>query len=169
VLISPFNAPFFRVADPDWPEPLDPGFAAQGDGQRWNPTGLPCLYLNFDVQTARANVNHRFEGQPFGPADLDPATAPTLIEVSVPSGMALDASTDAGLESIGLPISYPVDAAGTVIPHDTCQPIGAAAFVAGHDGVDCRSAAPGGVRELAWFPREQTATETTRQPFETWW
>jgi len=169
MITSAIGGSYLRVADPDWPDPLDPGFAAHGNGRRWNPAGVPCLYMNHDVQTARANVDRLFVGLPYGPADLDPATAPLLIEVTVPTGVALDAFTDTGLAQIGLPDTFPRDASGNFIPHSTCQPIGAAAFAEGHDGVDCRSAADGGLRELAWYPRGSTATETSRQSFDHWW
>ncbi len=96
-------------------------------------------------------------------------TAPVLVDVAVPDGEAADAYTDDGLVSFGLPNSFPRDARGDPIPHRVCQPLGRAAFDAGLDGVDCRSAADGGVRELAWFPRDRTAQEVTRRAFDRWW
>lgn len=158
-----------RVADPDWPDPLDPAFAAQGDGQRWNPPGLPCLYLNRDDATARANVRRKFLGLPYGPEDLDPATAPVLVEVDVPAGNAADAYTDEGLAALGLPVTFPRDANGRVIPHAMCQPHGQDAFDRGLDGVDARSAASGGDRELAWIPRGRVPESRPAVPFDEWW
>ena len=76
---------------------------------------------------------------------------------------------DAGLDAIGLPATYPYDAAGDLIPHNVCQPIGHAAYDAGLDGVDCRSAAIDDGRELAWFPRSRAVSETSRLPFSDWW
>lgn len=160
---------YCRVADPDWSDPLDPKFAAGQPGQRWNPPGLPCLYLDHDEQTARANVARLFVGLPYGPEDLDPATAPILLEVDVPDGRAADAFTDRGLTGVGLPASYPVDDEGVAIPHSRCQPVGRQAVDQGLDGVDCRSAAPGGHRELAWFPRDTRARATSRRGFDAWW
>ena len=160
---------YYRVADPDWPDPLDPVFSSAGPGQRWNPPGVPCLYLNNDEDTARANVTRRFAGLPYGPEDLDPATAPLLVGVDVPPGRAADASTDAGLAGLGLPTTYPRDASDILVPHSVCQPVGKAAFDAGLDGVDCRSAAVGGVSELAWFPRSAAARPTSRRAFSDWW
>ena len=159
---------YYRIADPDWGDPLDASYTAR-DGQRWNPPGLACLYLNGDLDTARANMNMRFAGLPYGPDDLDPATAPLLVTVDVPEGQAVDAYTDEGLTVAGLPTSYPLDSDDQLIPHRTCQPIGQAAFDAGLDGVDCRSAAPGGIRELAWFPRSIEVQPQARLPFEQWW
>lgn len=66
----------------------------------------------------------RFVGLPYGPEDLDPATAPLLVGVDVPDGEATDAYTEAGLASLGLSATYPHDTTGDVIPHHTCQPIG---------------------------------------------
>lgn len=158
-----------RVADPDWLDPLDPTFAAQGRGQRWNPPGLPCLYLNHDRATARANVARKYVGLPYGPEDLDPTTGPLLVEVDVPIGTAADAYTDDGLAELGLPTTYPFDGSGGVIPHDVCQPLGQGAFDAGLDGVDARSAAAGGDRELAWFPRGRVLAARPATPFDEWW
>ncbi len=160
---------YYRVADPDWADPLDPSFASVPPGQRWNPTGLVCLYLNHNMTTSRANVMKRFVGLPYGPEDLDPATAPLLLGIDVPEGEAADAYTEAGLAAMGLPTTYPYDRARDLIPHDVCQPIGRAAYNAGLDGVDCRSAAAPNCRELAWFPRHRTASETSRLAFEHWW
>lgn len=46
---------YYRVADPGWGDPLDAGHAAVS-GQRWNPPGVACLYLNEDMATARSNI-----------------------------------------------------------------------------------------------------------------
>lgn len=165
----PVGRTYLRVADPDWADPLDPSFAAAGTGKRWNPPGLACLYLNADIATARANVGRLFHGLPYGPENLEPSTAPILVEVVVPDGDAADAFTDDGLVDLGLPASFPHDAHGDPIPHRTCQPLGQAAFDTGLDGVDCRSAAPGGTRELAWFPRDRRVREVARRSFDRWW
>lgn len=157
-----------RVADPAWSDPLDPSYSSVAPG-RWNPSGLACLYLNADTVTARANVGRLFDGLPYGPEDLDPLTAPVLIEVAVPDGVAADAFTSEGLASLGLPTGFPLDAGGDPIPYEECQPVGLAAFDAGLDGIDCRSAAQGGVRELVWFPRGRLAEEVSRRAFAQWW
>ena len=113
---------YYRIADPDWADPLDPSFAWAPPGRRWNPTGLACLYLNHDQTTARANVPNRFVGPPYGPEDLDPATAPLLLGVDVPDGEVAGTYTDAGLAALGLPDTYRHRTAGDVIPHHACQP-----------------------------------------------
>ena len=111
----------------------------------------------------------QFQGLPFSPESLDPATAPHLVEVDVPPGQAADAHSDQGLAALGLPSTYPHDSDGNVIAREVCQPIGQAAFDANLNGIDYRSAAPGGTRELAWFPRDAQPTPTARRPFDQWW
>lgn len=169
MLEVPIGGSCLRVADPDCTDPLDATFAAQPPGQRWNPPGLECLYLNRDHPTARANVARRFASLPYGPEQFDPATAPVLIEVAIPDGVAADAYTEAGLTSMGLPASLPLDGRSAPISHEVCQPLGQDAFDGGLDGVDARSAAPGGDRELAWFPRGRTLAAAPAVPFDEWW
>ena len=44
---------YFRVADPDWDEPLEGSYSARLGG-RWNPSGsFPVCYLNRDVRTVQ--------------------------------------------------------------------------------------------------------------------
>ncbi len=159
---------YFRVVDPEWDDPVDASHAARGNGQRWNPPGMPCLYLNHDRHTAQANIRRKIDIQPFA-GFLDPQTAPVIIEVGLPEGTAADAFTPQGIQALGLPTTYPLDANGETVPHEQCQPIGQAAFDAQLDGVDCKSAAPGGNRELAWFPRERTAHVVSQQQIDQWW
>ena len=166
---KPIGGRYYRIASPEWSDPLDPSFAAKPPGQRWNPPGLPCLYLNHDVATARANVQRRFAGLPFSPESLHPATAPQLVEVDVPAGHAADAHTTEGLVSLGLPATYPQDSNARLIPHEVCQPIGQSVIDAELDGIDYRSAVQGGTRELAWFPRNSHPTQVSRRHFDQWW
>ncbi|WP_423917827.1 RES domain-containing protein [Candidatus Poriferisodalis sp.] len=122
-VITQIGGEHHRIADPDWADPLDATCATR-DGQRWNPAGLDCLYLSSDIVTARANLAWQFEGLPYGPEDLDPATAPLLITVDVPAGRAADAYSDEGLSTAGLPVSYPLDSDGSLVPHIACRPVG---------------------------------------------
>ena len=92
-----------------------------------------------------------------------------LVAVTIPHGSAADAISNEGLNDMSLPDTHPVDANGRLIPHATCQPVGHAAFAAGLDGVVARSAAPGGDRELAWFPRGRTPASEAPAAFEDWW
>lgn len=168
MLTTPIVGQYFRVANSAWEDPIDPSFAAHDPGKRWNPSGLACLYLNRDKHTARANLSGFYVGSPYRPEDLDPATGPVLLSVDLPAGNALDVFTPDGVSAAGLPPTYPLDATGNIVPHDECQVVGEAAFNGGLDGVDCRSAAPTGERELAWFPRGRTARITSRIPFRDW-
>ena len=146
---------WLRVADPAWSDPLDPSFAARRGG-RWNPPGShPTLYLNEDVATARANVAAFIGAWPYEPEELRDEAAPVLVSATLPrSQQVADVHTAAGVAAVGLPATYPLDAAGALVSHEACQPIGVQAKTAGLRGVRCRSArvADGFGRELAWFP-----------------
>jgi hypothetical protein len=145
---------WLRVADPAWADPLDPAFAAERGG-RWNPPGShPTLYLNADVVTARAQIERMLAGSPVRIDDLDD-DAYVLVAATLPrSQTCADATTDAGLRSLGLPARYPFDAGGRALPPESGHAAGLRVRAEGLRGVWCRSAAtPGGAgRELAWFP-----------------
>ena len=168
---------YLRLADPGWVDPLDATFAASSGG-RWNPApgapgtpsgGILTLYLNADMQTARANARARLKGLPYGPEDLDPATAPVLVDVSVPDGQGWDLRFDEGLAAVALAETYPVAADGTPIGWARCQPIGLDAWRNGADGIACRSAAEGGNEELAWFGRNKGPVSSTPRSFDVWY
>lgn len=162
---------YLRVADPDWEDPLS-GEYAKARGGRWNaPGSFPVVYLNRDERVARANVLHRFAGLPYGPEDLDPSTAPVLVGAEVPRGRYVDVVTNEGCRAAGLPESYPRDAQGETVAHETCRLIGSAAWVAGSPGIACRSAAPAAPEdgeELAWFDRGAGLTAADVRPFDDW-
>jgi RES domain len=162
---------YLRVADPEWEDPLDGGYAAIAGG-RWNPpASFPVVYLCASVAVARANVHRRLAGQPYGPEDLEPATAPLLVAARVREDRFVDAVSDAGCRSLGLPKSFPRDSRGRLIGHDRCQPIGEAAWDAGEPGIAARSAAPGAPRggeELAFFSRRRRLRRGRTVPFEDW-
>ena len=164
---------WYRVADEGWDNPLDPGYAERFGG-RWNPpNSFPTLYLNEDVETARAQIYRLLAGSPVRPEDLDPPYV--LVAATLPSRQVVaDAVTDVGLEALGLPSTYPVDADGATIPHAQCQPIGAEVKDEGLRGVHARSAATsdGTGRELAWFPARTSSRATPVGgpiPFTIWW
>jgi hypothetical protein len=164
---------WYRVADESWSDPLDPGFA-QRYGGRWNPPdSFPTLYLNEDVDTARAQIYRMLEGSPVHPEDLDPPYV--LITATLPSRQVVaDAVTDVGLNGLGLPTTYPLDTEGVTVPRSVCQPIGTEVRGTGLRGVHTRSAATtdGTGRELAWFPARPSSKATPTgpsTPFQTWW
>ena len=145
---------WLRVADPDWPDPLDPSWA-EWRGGRWNPPrSFRALYLNADPATAAVQIERMLKGSPVRPEDLDDE-AYVLVAASLPRRQrCADAVTDGGLRALGLPASYPMDDDGDPIGHAACQPVGRGVREGGLRGVVCRSAATadGRGRELAWFP-----------------
>lgn len=145
----------FRIADPSWTNPPS-GRYAQQRGGRWNPPGsFPVVYLNAAVNVARANVQRRFAGLPYGPESLDPLTAPVLITTHVAYAGYVDILTDEGCAAAGLPETYPLDDSEE-ISWEQCQSIGLQAWKDEAPGIACRSAAiptPPFGEELAWFER----------------
>lgn len=113
------------------------------------------------------------EGSPVRPEDLEDTFV--LVAATLPSHQDVaDASTDHGLDALGLPPTYPVDAAGTEVPHSECQPIGSDVKDLGLRGVYAKSAAThdGSGRELAWFPARRSSRATAvGDPidFDQWW
>jgi hypothetical protein len=152
---------YYRVAQPDWADPLD-GVYAQRAGGRWNPKGsYPAVYLIASIHTARLNArrllrDQTLAGMPFSFDDLEPTALPVLVRTTVPSATVLDCVSDAGLKDVGLPTTFPRKRDRSTVPHQACQPIGERAHEAGLAGVASRSAAPAAAREdeeLAWFTR----------------
>lgn len=164
---------WFRVCDTGWDDPLDDSFA-QVHGGRWNPPGSwRTLYLNEDRVTARLNLEVFIAGWPYEPEDLDDATGPDLAVATVPRDQTVvDVHTPDGVAAVGLPPTYPYDAASDLVAHEVCQPVGEEAHAVGLRGIRCRSAqtAHGAGRELAWFPAtsRSRAHLVERQPFSTW-
>ena len=164
---------WWRIADPAWTDPLDPGFAQQ-QGGRWNPPqSFPTLYLNEDMVTARLNLRAFIADWPYEPEDLREDTGPILVGCVLPRRQVVcDAHSPAGLRTAGLPNTYPLGPDGALVPHTHCQSIGAKARAAHLRGVRARSArSPDGAgRELAWFPA--TARSVARRvrtlAFATW-
>src|SRR3954469_9565339 len=124
-------------------------------GGRWNtPDSYGVLYLNATERMARLQVEHKLAGQPYGIEDLDPAEQHDLVEVEVRETDALDLISDEGLQAVGLPASYPLDAEGQAVRQAECQPIGQAAYDEPLPAIACRSAATGAAptdEELAVF------------------
>ena len=163
---------YLRVADPDWSDSLDGSYAAERGG-RWNPPGsFAVVYLNRDLETARANVRHRFAGQPFALDDIRPERRPVLVHTDLTRQSYVDVVSDAGCTAASLPASYPFDDSGVLIPHERCQPIGQRAWTEGEHGIAARSAAAGAWppgEELAWFQRDTRLTPLEVQSFEHWY
>ena len=164
---------WLRIADSGWSDPLDPTYAQQVGG-RWNPPGsFPTLYLNEDLPTARTNLMSFIAQWPYESEDLRNDTGPVLVTATLPRRQHVaDIDSNAGIAAARLPATYPLDAAGALVPHEACQPIGAKANAANLRGVRCRSAhfADGAGRELAWFPATSRshAHHVATVSFEDW-
>ncbi len=162
-----------RLAEPSWANPLDTSYSRQRGG-RWNPPGsFGALYLNRDLRMARLQVLHKLSGHPYGVEDLDEAEQHELVDVEVAERDWLDCVTAAGLESVGLPDTYPRHRNGRPVRHVTYQPVGQAAFDDQRPGIACRSAATDALttdEELGVFDREVDASVqmTGRHPFAEW-
>lgn len=163
---------WLRVADPHWADPLDPTYAAERGG-RWNPpNSFPTLYLNEDLDTARAQIVKLLDGSPVEPEDLDPGF--DLVLATLPRSQdAADAVSDDGLAALGLPKTYPRHRNGRPVRHESCQPVGEEIHALGLRGVYARSAVmnDGAGGELAWFPATAAskATFIAMLSFEEWW
>jgi hypothetical protein len=164
---------WLRIADQAWVDPLDPAFA-KTHGQRWNwPGSFAVLYLNEDLVTTRLNLRLFCAGWPFEPEDLRDDTGPCLVSARLPRAQRVaDVHTPRGVAAVGLPQSYPLDAAGQLIRHDACRPIGVAVHAQGLRGARYRSARlpDGAGRELAWFPAtsRSRASLVGTTSFEAW-
>lgn len=161
---------YWRVAEPDWPNPLDGTYAATKGG-RWNPPGsFAVVYLNASRAVAQAYVRRKYRDLPYGPESLEPAEAPILVETEVPADDFVDIITNEGCRASGLPSSYPTDK-GIEVPWSRCRPIGVRAWDEGRPGIACRSAASGGppyAEELAWFERARKLAVLRTHRFEDW-
>ena len=114
-----------RVAKRDWADPLDASFAGVHGG-RWNPPGSwPTLYLNRDLDTARAQMGRLLEGTFAEPEDLSD-DAFVLVAARLPREVVVDVVSAAGVNAAGLPSSYPLNANGSVVSHRRCQAVGSA-------------------------------------------
>jgi hypothetical protein len=140
-------------------------------GGRWNaPGAFGVVYLNASLGLARALVRARLEDRGIRPEDILPETGPVLVRTTVPDDTYVNAVTDAGLRSVNLPTTYPLDKSGKTVAHRVCQPIGQLAWDAGERGIACRPAtrgAPASGKELAYFGRQRLRVEETER-FATW-
>lgn len=154
---------YYRVCDPEWVDCTNAEYAARYGG-RWNPPqSFPTLYLNRDIETARANARRTYEGEAFGLFDLNPVARPHLQIVEISPCDAVDAVTEAGVRALGLPADYPAN-----VGHDRCQSIGQRCHDEGAAALASRSAARDDGEELALF--ELTlAAKRQRLAFDDWY
>ena len=159
---------YYRVCKPEWSDCTDTAFSAVYGG-RWNPPGEHrVLYLNRTVRMAARKAIENFAGEAHSLFDLRPERRPSLQTFAVEEAEYVDAVTDPGVESLGLPVSYP-DGVGW----EECQPLGRELYQAGERGVACRTALGGGAdadhEELAHFDRGDAAVQPgERRAFADW-
>lgn len=160
---------YMRVADPGWEKPLDAEHSRRRGG-RWNPAeSFGVVYLNASLEVARAQVRRKLEPRGIRPEDLSPGRGPILVHTEIPADRYVDAVTDRGLSSLGLPTGYPLDENGNEVSHAAFRPIGQRAWDAEEPGIACRSAAarPSPDEELAYFPGV-ALTVTRREAWTEW-
>ncbi len=162
-----------RLAEPSWSDPFDTSYSRQRGGRWYAPGRFGVFYLNRDLRIARLQVLHKLRGQPYGVEDLDEAEQHDLVDVEVAEREWLDCVTAAGLEAVGLPVTYPRHRNGLPVRHTRCQPVGQAAFDDRRPGIACRSAATGASstdEELGVFDRDVGASVhmTGTHPFADW-
>lgn len=156
------------MADPAWATGLDPNYS-QVSGGRWNPPGsFPVLYLNADIETARARVDRNFVGLPYGPLDLRRDRRPILVATLVPEEPFVDIVSDQGCVAAGLPATYPRHRNGREVSHARCQAVGVAVHEQRLPGIAYRSAARLDGEELAWFI-EHAPESIGSRPFDEWY
>ncbi len=146
------------------PTHSDASFAGVHGG-RWNPPGSwPTLYLNRDLDTARAQMGRLLEGTFAEPEDLSD-DAFVLVAARLPREVVVDVVSAAGVNAAGLPSSYPLNANGSVVSHGRCQAVGSQAHDAALGGVEARSACTrdGSGRELAVWAGLDSVRPVSRQ------
>jgi RES domain len=159
---------WLRVADQSWSDPLDASYADR-EGGRWNAPGDgPTLYLNADLDTARAQVRRLLAGTPIDPEDLRDDAPYVLVRAVLPTHQRVaDATHDTGLAALRLPRTYPLRARGGEVAWSECRRAARAVRAEGLRGVLARSAATpdGSGRELAWFPSRQARARSVGDPW----
>jgi hypothetical protein len=79
------------------------------DKDRWRtPTASPAVqYLCGDEDVARARAASVAEESGISLADISSRRGPALLDVTIDQGDAADLTTAAGLQAVGLPVTYP--------------------------------------------------------------
>jgi len=115
-------------------------------GARWNPPGVPAIYVSLNRGTALAEGEHAAAIQP-----LRPTVKRTIYKLRVRLEKVLDLSSRSVLHELG--INEPELAN---VDHTACQRIGGAVEWLEHDGLLVPSARRAG-RNLVIFRRKQRA------------
>jgi RES domain-containing protein len=160
---------YYRVCGPDWEDPSDTTYSKMCGG-RWNaPGSFGVLYLNENLEGARANAR-RFIADQFGPSvlpeDIDPAYLPDATTFAVTATGFVDAVSVAGRAALGLATTY-----ATKAGYDSCRRAGTRAYAADEDGIATTSAVQQQSEELAVFDRAvvRIVRSGRRRRFRDWW
>lgn len=160
---------YLRVCNGAWRDPSDTTYA-RAKGGRWNPRGeFGALYLNANVETARANALRHIRDL-FGSSvtiyDLLPSARPALQVYAVKDRAFVDAVTSVGIAALHLPKNFPHN-----LRHKPCQDAARRAYAAREAGVASRSAVFDAGEELAIFDTfvMRIATKGERRAFDAWY
>ena len=161
---------YYRLFKPGWADPLDPSFS-KARGGRWAPPGeFGAVYLSRTLEVAAANARVQHAKRAIGLFDLRPDRRPRLLDVRVPSAIAVDVVTDAGVAAAGFPKTYPAG-----VDRAACWPLARRAYASRSvAGIACRSNAESTVahwpgEELAWFDRSPALAGTRIRTFDAWY
>lgn len=159
---------YYRVCGPDWDDPSDTAYSKIGGG-RWNaPGAFGALYLNENLEGARANARRWLElnfGAGTLPEDIAEAFLPDVASFHVESTSFIDAVTDDGRRALGLAPHY-----ATGKGYARCRKIGARFYAAKEPGIATRSAIKAQSEELVVFDTavKRIATPGVRRRFADW-
>ena len=160
---------YYRVCGPDWEDPSDTTYSKISGG-RWNPPGsFGILYLNQNLDGARANAR-RFIASQFGsgvlPEDIQPAFLPDVAAFAIDQREFVDAVTQKGRAALNLAAAY-----SSGVGYSGCRRVGIAAYAAAEDGIATTSAVAEQSEELAIFDRsvDRVLQMERRQHFADWW
>lgn len=159
---------YYRVCGPDWDDPSDTTYS-KTHGGRWNAPGtFGALYLNENLEGARANARRWIEGN-FGagtlPEDIAEAFLPDVASFQIARRNFADAVTDRGRKALGLTPRY-----ATGKGYARCRRIGARLYAAKEFGITTLSAATTQNEELVVFDTvvKQIAKPGPRRRFADW-
>ncbi len=137
VLFTSYSGTLFRVIPHTAVDPLGTNFA-QERGGRWNPpNSFPVLYAFTNRALAREYAQSQLAQGVLTLDEAQPEALSDLLVLTCDYPRLVDAASDAGLQALNLPTSYPVGFIGTWA---ATQPIGLALYTVGNGGLVTRSA-----------------------------
>ncbi len=137
VLFTSYSGTLFRVIPNNAIDPPSTEFAGERGG-RWNPpNSFPVLYTFTNQALAREYAESQLAAGVMTIDEAEPEALPDLLVLTRDYPRLVDAASDAGLQALSLPSTYPVGFVGTWA---ATQPIGLALYTAGNAGLVTRSA-----------------------------